>query len=148
MPTSQKVIDHFRDPCPWRIIEDAGGAFAMGSIGGALFAFGKSFRNSPQGDRLRGAFQGAFARSPVVGGNFAAWGMLFSTFECSLIQVRGREDAWNSIASGAGSAALLAARSGLRASLASGVFGGMFLALIEGVGIAMNRLQAESYRVA
>ena len=95
----------------------------MGSIGGALFAFGKSFRNSPRGDRFRGGLQGALTRSPVVGGNFAAWGMLFSTFECTLIQARGREDAWNSIVSGAGSAALLAARSGMRASVASGVFG-------------------------
>lgn len=89
---------------------------------------------------------GAKSRAPIIGGNFAVWGLLFSTCECGLIRIRHKEDAWNSIASGALSGAMLAARSGVKASAFSALFGGVFLALIEGVGIAMSRLQAEGYR--
>lgn len=41
--------EYAREPCPWRIIDDCGGAFAMGSIGGSLFQFIKGFRNAPSG---------------------------------------------------------------------------------------------------
>ena len=91
-------------------------------------------------------FQGAKSRAPIIGGNFAVRGFLFSTCECGLIRIRRKEDAWNSIASGAISGGMLAARSGIRASALSALFGGVFLSLIEGIGIAMNRLQAEGYR--
>lgn len=37
---------------PWRILEDAGGAFAMGSIGGGIWHFVKGFRNSPRVSRV------------------------------------------------------------------------------------------------
>lgn len=39
------------------------------------------------------------------------WGGLFSMIDCSLVQVRGKEDPWNSITSGALTGAILAARS-------------------------------------
>ena len=29
--------EYAREPCPWRIIDDCGGAFSMGLIGGSLF---------------------------------------------------------------------------------------------------------------
>lgn len=32
---------------PWRIVDDCGGAFSMGAIGGALFHGIKGFRNAP-----------------------------------------------------------------------------------------------------
>ena len=32
---------------PYRIVDDCGGAFAMGAIGGGLFSFVKGWRNSP-----------------------------------------------------------------------------------------------------
>lgn len=38
-----------RDPCPYRIIEDIGGAFAFGAIGGGVWHFGKGAWNSPKG---------------------------------------------------------------------------------------------------
>ena len=44
-------------------------------------------------------------------GSFAVWGGLFSTIDCGLANVRGKEDPWNSISSGALTGALLAARS-------------------------------------
>lgn len=44
-------------------------------------------------------------------GSFAVWGGLFSTIDCGLVRMRGKEDPWNSITSGALTGAVLAARS-------------------------------------
>jgi import inner membrane translocase subunit TIM17 len=85
-------------------------------------------------------------RAPVLGGNFAIWGTLFSTFDCTLIHLRQREDPYNSIASGALTGAVLAARGGFGASMRSAAVGGVLLALIEGMGVVLNRLFAEEYR--
>lgn len=85
-------------------------------------------------------------RAPVLGGNFAVWGSLFSTFDCILIQARGKEDPWNSIASGAITGGILAARGGPGAVGRSAVVGGVLLALIEGMGVLLNRMFAEEYR--
>lgn len=139
-------IDHARDPCPWRVLEDAGGAFAMGAIGGGIWNTWSGFKNSPRGYRLSGAIQGVKNRAPVIGGNFAIWGMSFSTIDCILIFMRGREDAYNSIISGAATGAFLSARGGFGAMVINGFFGGAFLAIIEGAGVVMNRLFAEEFR--
>lgn len=32
---------------PWRIVDDCGGAFTMGAIGGGIFQAVKGFRNAP-----------------------------------------------------------------------------------------------------
>lgn len=32
---------------PWRIVDDCGGAFSMGAIGGSVFHGIKGFRNAP-----------------------------------------------------------------------------------------------------
>jgi len=45
--------EYNREPCPFRIIDDAGGAFAMGFIGGGVFHAMKGFRNAPSGFRNR-----------------------------------------------------------------------------------------------
>uniref|UniRef100_A0A2K6G3B1 Mitochondrial import inner membrane translocase subunit TIM17 n=1 Tax=Propithecus coquereli TaxID=379532 RepID=A0A2K6G3B1_PROCO len=37
------------EPCPWRIVDDCGGAFTMGVIGGGVFQAIKGFRNAPVG---------------------------------------------------------------------------------------------------
>jgi len=42
-----------REPCPMRILEDLGGAFAMGLIGGGIFQGIKGFRNAPTGVNRR-----------------------------------------------------------------------------------------------
>lgn len=118
----------------------------MGAIGGGLWNFAKAYRNAPFGERFASGLAGAKARAPILGGNFAVWGFLFSTCECTFISLRNKEDAINSVASGAISGGLLAVRSGWRASMMSALFGGVFLALIEGVGVSMNRLFAEGYR--
>lgn len=47
-----------------------------------------------------GAFTTIKQRAPGVGGNFAAWGGMFSLVDCSLVYLRQKEDPWNSITSG------------------------------------------------
>ena len=37
----------FHPSSPYRIVDDCGGAFAMGAIGGGIFSFVKGWRNSP-----------------------------------------------------------------------------------------------------
>ncbi|KNC79303.1 hypothetical protein SARC_08298 [Sphaeroforma arctica JP610] len=136
----------YRDPCPYRIIDDFGGAFAMGAIGGALWHAGKGFKNAPPGIRFRSSLSAIKARAPVMGGNFAAWGGMFSTFDCTLVYLRQKEDPWNAIASGALTGGVLAARGGLSVASRSAFFGGVMLALIEGLSIAINHGIASSSR--
>ena len=60
--------------------------------------------------------------------------------------IRRKEDPWNSIGSGALTGAVLAARSGPSAAISAAVVGGILLALIEGVGIAITRMTAEQFK--
>ena len=128
-----------REPCPYRIIDDVGGAFAMGCIGGGVWHFFKGARNSPRGERLAGALSSAKMRAPVLGGNFAVWGGLFSCFDCSLVAIRHKEDPWNSITAGALTGGTLAARAGWKATVQSAVIGGVLLGLIEGMSILLQK---------
>ncbi|KNE97225.1 hypothetical protein PSTG_09487 [Puccinia striiformis f. sp. tritici PST-78] len=41
-------FDHSWDPCPWVVLNDFGGAFAMGAIGGIVWHGVKGMRNSPK----------------------------------------------------------------------------------------------------
>ncbi|XP_051789555.1 mitochondrial import inner membrane translocase subunit Tim17-B isoform X2 [Erpetoichthys calabaricus] len=104
--------EYAREPCPWRIVDDCGGAFTMGAIGGGIFQSVKGFRNAPIGfrHRLRGSANAVRIRAPQIGGSFAVWGGLFSTIDCGLVKLRRKEDPWNSITSGAMTGAVLAAR--------------------------------------
>jgi import inner membrane translocase subunit TIM17 len=129
-----------RDPCPHRIIDDLGGAFAMGAIGGTVWHSVVGARNSPSGERMAGSLYAVRARAPVLGGNFAVWGGLFSTFDCALVAMRGKEDPWNAIASGAGTGYVLAARGGWRAASRSAAIGGVLLAMIEGLNHFLLRM--------
>lgn len=47
----------------------------------------------------------------LIAGNFAAWGALFSMIDCGMVKIRGKEDPWNTITSGAVAGAVLATRS-------------------------------------
>ncbi|KAL7749698.1 translocase of the inner membrane [Sorochytrium milnesiophthora] len=136
--------DHTRDPCPWAILNDTGGAFAMGAIGGGLWHSIKGARNAPRGERISGSLAAMKARAPVIGGNFGVWGGLFSTFDCAFAGLRHKEDPWNSIMSGAVTGGVLAARSGMKASMQSAAIGGILLALIEGMGVLLTREQSKA----
>ncbi|GKV03466.1 hypothetical protein SLEP1_g15758 [Rubroshorea leprosula] len=129
-----------REPCPDRILDDIGGAFGMGAVGGAAFHFLKGVYNSPTGARLIGGTQAVRMNAPRVGGSFAVWGGLFSTFDCTMVYVRQKEDPWNSIIAGAATGGFLSMRQGLGAASRSAVFGGVLLALIEGAGIMLNKV--------
>ncbi|XP_057537037.1 mitochondrial import inner membrane translocase subunit TIM17-2-like [Amaranthus tricolor] len=129
-----------REPCPDRILDDVGGAFAMGAVGGSVFHFIKGSANAPKGERFLGGFQTMRMSAPRTGGGFAVWGGLFSTFDCSMVYLRQKEDPWNSIFAGAATGGFLSMRQGLRASARSAAFGGVLLAFIEGVGIMINRM--------
>lgn len=142
--------DYAREPCPWRIMEDCGGAFSMGAIGGSLFHGIKGFRNAPSGNyrRLIGSFVTLKSRAPIVGGNFAVWGGLFSAIDCSMVYLRKKEDPWNSITSGALTGGILSVRNGTGAIIGSAIIGGVLLALIEGFGIMFTKFTAEQFNPA
>ncbi|GAB2225344.1 hypothetical protein Droror1_Dr00006136 [Drosera rotundifolia] len=132
-----------REPCPDRILDDVGGAFGMGAVGGSAFHFLKGIRNSPAGERLAGGVNAVRMNAPKIGGSFAVWGGLFSVFDCSMVYVRQKEDPWNSIFAGAATGGLLSMRQGLGASARSAAFGGVLLALIEGAGITLNKVMGQ-----
>lgn len=131
-----------REPCPWRIIDDVGGAFAMGSIGGSAFHVIKGSWNSTKGARLTGAMNAVSSRAPILGGQFAVWGGIFACCDCSLTAIRQKEDPWNSIVSGAATGGILAARAGPKAMTQAAVVGGVLLAMIEGMGIMFTKMMS------
>jgi len=135
-----------REPCPDRIVEDLGGAFGMGCIGGFLWYTIKGARNSPKGERWHGAMYLAKGRSPVLGGAFAVWGGTFSTFDCTLQFLRQREDHWNAIASGFLTGGVLAARAGIKSASRNAVVGGVLLGIIEGVAALTPKMMAQTPR--
>lgn len=139
-PKEQPVMEHQREPCPDRILDDIGGAFAMGAIGGGAWHFIKGLKNSPAGFRTRGALESLRRESPRLGGSFANWGLTFSMFDCSLQYLRKKEDPWNAIWAGACTGGFLQLRFGLKSAAKSAAFGGFLLALIEGLGIALTKL--------
>ncbi|TRZ03691.1 hypothetical protein DNTS_017694, partial [Danionella cerebrum] len=55
---------------PWRIVDDCGGAFTMGAIGGGIFQTVKGFRNAPSGmnHRIKGSLTAIRTRAPQLGG--------------------------------------------------------------------------------
>lgn len=61
--------EYTREPCPWRIVDDAGGAFSMGLIGGGIFHSIKGYRNAPTGfsRRLAGSLTAIKTRAPFTG---------------------------------------------------------------------------------
>lgn len=138
--------DAGREPCPDRIVEDLGGAFGMGCVGGFIWHMVKGARNSPKGERMHGALYSAKARSPILGGNFAVWGGTFSTFDCSLQYIRKKDDHWNAIASGFCTGGVLASRGGWKAASRNAVIGGGLLAIIEGVAALIMRSTSQTPR--
>lgn len=73
---------------------------------------------------------------------------MFSAFDCTCIWWRRKEDPWNPIIAGAMTGAVLAGRGGPGAMAKNAVFGGLFLAVIEGVGIVFHRMMSQEYRPA
>ncbi|KAF6803294.1 hypothetical protein CSOJ01_10995 [Colletotrichum sojae] len=126
-------MDHTRDPCPWVILSDFGGAFAMGAIGGTVWHGIKGFRNSPYGERRIGALTAIKMRAPVLGGNFGG--------------IRQKEDPWNAIIAGFFTGGSLAIRGGYKAARNGAIGCAVLLAVIEGVGIGFQKMFAGSTKL-
>jgi import inner membrane translocase subunit TIM17 len=127
-------------PCPNKIFDDCGGAFWMGAVGGSAWHFLKGVRNSPKGDMLRGGMWNMALRAPILGGNFAVWGGLFSCYDCGIQYVRRKEDHWNAVMAGAAVGGTLAARSGWKSTGKNALIGGFLLGIIEGFSFLAGKL--------
>ncbi|XP_050441354.1 mitochondrial import inner membrane translocase subunit Tim17-B-like [Adelges cooleyi] len=137
-----------REPCPMRVMDDIGSAFALGLIGGGIYQAVEGFRNGPAGFRRRcnSAFQSATTRAPAMGGTFAAWGGLYAAIECTMVGIRKKEDPWNTITSSALAGGILAARKGLR-SMAFNAFGSAAcMAAFEAYGWYSEYRSAKKFR--
>merc|ERR1712149_147940 len=82
-------------------------------------------------------------QAPKTAAGFAIWGFSFSMTDCTLIAIRRKEDAWNSIIAGGVTGAVLAMRQGPAAAMMSGVIGAVLLGMIEGGSVMMNRFGTE-----
>lgn len=81
-------------------------------------------------------------RAPVLGGNFGVWGGLFSTFDCTVKGIRKKEDPYNAIIAGFFTGGSLAIRGGYKAARNGAIGCAVLLAVIEGVGIAFQKMMA------
>ncbi|XP_039768358.1 mitochondrial import inner membrane translocase subunit Tim17-B isoform X2 [Ornithorhynchus anatinus] len=126
--------------CQW-VGEAVGGGRKQPELPMDAMGSGQGFRH-----RFWGSVSAVRSRAPQIGGSFAVWGGLFSTIDCGLVRLRGKEDPWNSITSGALTGAVLASRSGPLAMVGSAMMGGILLALIEGVGILLTRYTAQQFQ--
>ncbi|KYQ91991.1 mitochondrial import inner membrane translocase subunit 17 [Tieghemostelium lacteum] len=118
-------------PCPEKLWADSGAAFGIGAVLSTLKGSFSAFKKGP--NTLVRTYSQIRKKSPRLGGNFAIWGTLFSSFDCALIYIRKKEDKVNPIIAGTLTGGVLAARSGWKASVQAAVVGGMFIGVIEAV---------------
>ncbi len=129
-----------REPCPFRIVEDAGNAFMFGLVGSGIWNIVGGIRNAPSGHRIAQAVSRIKARAPLTAGGFAIWGMMYSICDCTIASIRLKEDPWNAIASGAATGGILAIRGGYKLAAKNAAMGGAILAVIEGLQIGISKL--------
>ncbi|CBK24655.2 Tim17 [Blastocystis hominis] len=127
-----------RSPCPYRIIDDTGSTFIIGTTLGTGWYALKGFRNSPSGSHMQGILYSVKTRVPKLGGAFAIWGFWYSAFDCLFSHLRHREDMWNSVLAGGLSASILVLRSGVKTVAWSFVSGAALLGMIEGAMILLS----------
>lgn len=128
MDTQKKSEEHGL----YHIVNSTGGAFGAGAVGGSVYHFIKGSYNSPIGARFVGGTQAVTMNAPRLGGSFAAFGGLFSTFDYAMLCIRKKEDPWNSIVAGAATGGLLAMRRGIVAASTSALMVGVLFALMKG----------------
>eukprot|EP00002_Diphylleia_rotans_P015653 TRINITY_DN3029_c0_g2_i1.p1 TRINITY_DN3029_c0_g2~~TRINITY_DN3029_c0_g2_i1.p1 ORF type:complete len:166 (+),score=38.69 TRINITY_DN3029_c0_g2_i1:75-572(+) len=135
-----------RDPCPYRILDDLGGGFTIGLVGGSLFHGLKDFYNNTSGNRMWAAKEAIRSKALVTAGNFGSWAFMYSTIDCALVSVRQKEDPWNSITAAGLSGAILSARDGPRSAVKSGLIGAFMLGMIEGLSLFLTNTAARAMR--
>ncbi|CAD8142543.1 unnamed protein product [Paramecium octaurelia] len=128
-------------PCPYRIIDDFGGAFSMGCFAGCIFYFLKGMSFAPKKERFFGGIQLLKRRAPILGGSFALWGGLFSITDCTLMHLRNQQDFINPIVAGAFTGGFLAIRAGTRIAVRNAIFGGIILGFIQLAEVGMLKMQ-------
>lgn len=128
-------------PCPGRIVSDLGDGFSIGVILGCMWYSIKGAYYAVRDERLKGGLVLVRKRAPILGGSFAMWAGLFGASSCMMVWLREKEDPLNSIVGGAVTGFLLAIRGGVRRALPQAVFGGIFLGVIEVVGIIFTNYQ-------
>merc|ERR1711879_129641 len=116
----------------------------MGFLGGGIWHTVKGYRNAPRGFRNRtyGVVRNVQNRAPVLGGNFAVWGLSFSCFDCIFQHMRKKDDPMNAIAAGFMTGGVLAWRAGWRSAFKNAMVGGFLLAMIEGLSIGIGKMMA------
>uniref|UniRef100_A0AC35U9W8 Mitochondrial import inner membrane translocase subunit TIM17 n=1 Tax=Rhabditophanes sp. KR3021 TaxID=114890 RepID=A0AC35U9W8_9BILA len=132
------MAEYAREPCPYRIGDDMGSGFSMGLVGGSLFHAFSGYRKATDRPKIEAMLQNVRKRSAITGVQFAAWGGMFSTIDCTLVAIRKKEDPINSILSGGLTGAFLSCRSGPRVMAGSAFLGAAILGMIEGVGLLMS----------
>mmetsp|Transcript_7732 Transcript_7732/g.13038 ORF Transcript_7732/g.13038 Transcript_7732/m.13038 type:complete len:238 (+) Transcript_7732:66-779(+) len=141
---SSRGVD--REPCPYRIVDDAGNAFMFGFVGGSIWHFFGGIRNAPSHKKIPEMVWARVAtRVPILGGSFAVWGTVFSCCDCTMAYARKKEDPWNAISAGFLTGGILAARAGAKQMVKNAVVGGVILGLIEGVSIGVSRVLLPMY---
>lgn len=129
--------------CPLRVFEDNGGAFLMGFVGSVVINAAQLFK-APKGQRLKYTYFRVASKAPALGVAFGVWGGLFATFDCILSQLRGKDDTWNVVLSGATVSALLSSRNGLPAMGKHFMIGGVIMLMIEGLVHTMSSLMSQT----
>ncbi|KAL6900640.1 hypothetical protein ACP4OV_005316 [Aristida adscensionis] len=99
----------------YRLIQNAGEGFLDGAAAGSAFYFARGLLAAPSGARLAAAARAALRDAPRLAGLVGACGAQICTFEAAASRARRREDACNTVAAGAASAALATVRRGPRA---------------------------------
>ncbi|KAM0852072.1 hypothetical protein ACQ4PT_052004 [Festuca glaucescens] len=103
-----------RHPCPDRILDDAGGGFAMGVVGGSAFHFLKGRRNSPMA--MDYWWYAGYAHEPPASRReLRCVGRPLLRLGCTTVYIHQKEDPWNSIVAGASTMGVLSLRRVLRA---------------------------------
>jgi len=121
-----------REPCPVRIMEEVGGAFATGCVGGSLCYMVRGFINSPAKERIRGALTATKFRGPMIGGSFAMWGGIFSITDCLLRAVRQDDSSFNSLLAGYVTTVVMFYHGGVTTAWRSGIVGALAFGLMCG----------------
>jgi import inner membrane translocase subunit TIM17 len=122
-----------------RIINDIGGAFAIGSIGGVFWHFSKGYINSPRPYQIVGGYSAAQLHGPRFAGNIAVWAAVFAVYDCSLMKIRGKENKWNGIVASSLTGGTLSIRAGLRIAAKNALVCGALLAILEWQNEALVR---------
>lgn len=133
----------YPDDCrryPDELIEYPGAGFIFGGIYGSTHHLIKGFYNSTKGQRLVGAYQAVRLNAPRVSSRFAARFGVLGVFDALLYYACDQKDnPRNFVVAGAATGGFLKLRHGVRAASRSGVIGGAALAVIEGLGILLER---------